>query len=365
MAAVTRLGTATFDTNSGTKTVTATPASGDLIFIVAATTGSIANTAPTDDNSDGLGTYTLAATNTSASKNSTSDRVRIYVRDALIGSGSSTVFTHAPGATTGGGLVVLKVTGMTRIGVDAVKKAGRQQNQTSGTPAPSFGSAADSANAIIGVVFNNVNPAGMTPPTGYTERSDIGYASPATGLEIATLDSGETGTTITWGSAGGTDWCSIVAEVDVSVPTAAITGTATDSITEADVVTGGKTIIVTLTNDTWLAAGTGPIGTTANTQAIIDGIDSAQSEANGWDAVVRPGIETADVVRTSNTVATITLDAEATYNITAQETITVTVPAEAVTSALSYVATPTFTVSATASTRIKDVIGRGMIARKR
>lgn len=126
---------------------------------------------------------------------------------------------------------------------------------------------------------------------------------------------------------------------------AAITGTATASITEADIVTGGKTIIITLTGDTFIAAGTGPIGSTANTQALIDGIDSAQSEANGWDAVVKTGIETTDVVRTSDTVATITLDPEATYNITAAETITVTVPAEVLTGAAQIVATPTFTVS--------------------
>lgn len=37
-------------------------------------------------------------------------------------------------------------------------------------------------------------------------------------------------------------------------PTAAITGTATESIDEADIVAGGKTIIITLTNDEWIAA---------------------------------------------------------------------------------------------------------------
>ena len=39
----------------------------------------------------------------------------------------------------------------------------------------------------------------------------------------------------------------------VSAP-AAITGTATASITEADIVTGSKTIIITLTGATWKAA---------------------------------------------------------------------------------------------------------------
>ena len=141
------------------------------------------------------------------------------------------------------------------------------------------------------------------------------------------------------------------------VPTAALTGTVTSSITGADIVTGGKTIILTLTGDTFIAAGTGPIGTIANTQALIDGIDSAQAEATGWDAVVKAGIDMADVVRTSATVVTITLDAEATYNITATETITATIPAEVLTGAAQIVASPTFTVSAGASTNMQINIG--------
>jgi hypothetical protein len=36
--------------------------------------------------------------------------------------------------------------------------------------------------------------------------------------------------------------------------TMAVTGTATAAITEADVVAGGKTIILTLTEDTWVEA---------------------------------------------------------------------------------------------------------------
>lgn len=42
--------------------------------------------------------------------------------------------------------------------------------------------------------------------------------------------------------------------ISYSTVSAAITGTATSSITEADVVTGGKTIIITLTGTTWKAA---------------------------------------------------------------------------------------------------------------
>ena len=88
----------------------------------------------------------------------------------------------------------------------------------------------------------------------------------------------------------------IAATVPAAV--AAITGTATASITEADIVAGGKTIIITLTNDTWVAA-----GATFNAirQDIIDGLDSAQSELLGWNNEVRDKEVVGAVVRDSDT----------------------------------------------------------------
>ena len=122
---------------------------------------------------------------------------------------------------------------------------------------------------------------------------------------------------------------------------AAVTGTATASITEADVVAGGKTIILTLTNETWVASG--DFTDTVKT-AIRNGITSAQNEAAGWNQKVRPNIPVANVVRTSDTVVTVTLQAQADYNITAQETITCTVPPTATAHGTRLVASPTFTV---------------------
>ena len=124
---------------------------------------------------------------------------------------------------------------------------------------------------------------------------------------------------------------------------AVITGTAIASINESDIVTGGKTIIITLTNDTWIAAGAGSFD--LQRDEIIAGCDSAQSEATGWDLVVKALQSLGGVVRTSDTVVTITLDAQALYNITAQETITVTVPGTAITGGVAIIATPTFVVN--------------------
>lgn len=140
--------------------------------------------------------------------------------------------------------------------------------------------------------------------------------------------------------AVGNDDVGALQAADVSV-TAALTGTVTASITEADIVTGGNTIILTLTGDTWVTAGA---TFDAQRQNIINGIDSAQAEATGWDAEVKAKEVVGAVVRTSSTVVTITLTAAAAYDITAQETITATIPATALTLAGAVVASPTFTV---------------------
>ena len=129
--------------------------------------------------------------------------------------------------------------------------------------------------------------------------------------------------------------------------TASLTGTITASTNEADIVAGGKTIILTLTGDTWIAAGAGSFD--LQRQNIINGLTSAQSETLGWNLVTKALQGVAGVVRTSNTVVTITLDAQATYNITATETITATIPSTALTGGVAIVATPTFTVSPTGS----------------
>lgn len=96
-------------------------------------------------------------------------------------------------------------------------------------------------------------------------------------------------------------------------------------VEDSDIVSGGKTIILTLTGDTWLTAGA---SFDAQRQNILDGLVSNRNEAAGWNA---QNFAVTDVARTSSTVVTITLSAEASYSITKTEVITITVPASAVT----------------------------------
>ena len=83
---------------------------------------------------------------------------------------------------------------------------------------------------------------------------------------------------------------------------------------------------------------------------IIAGLDAATSPALGWNDEVRDGsLEPQHVIRTSDTVVTITLPATATYNISAQETITVTVPASALVGGSLIIGSPTFTIDEVAA----------------
>jgi len=201
MAAVTLLGAATFDTSTGTHTVTATPAVGDLIVIVCANSGTTTSPTVTDNNSSG--TYS-EITGASALKNTSADKGFIFVRTAKIPAANSTIFSVTGASSTGGGLVVLKVTGTPYAGLGAIRQAAKVENQAgSSTPTPVFSVAAKTTNPVIGYVFNGTSPATLTPRSSpaYTERADVGYSTPTTGLEVMSIDSGETNTSIAWGSA--------------------------------------------------------------------------------------------------------------------------------------------------------------------
>jgi hypothetical protein len=130
-----------------------------------------------------------------------------------------------------------------------------------------------------------------------------------------------------------------------SAPTAAVTGTIGDGATEQEVRDGGGTIIVTLSGVTWVAAGA---TFDAQRQNIIDGLDAADAQTNGWNAEVRDQIGVTSVVRTSDTIATITIAAAdvGNYQIVTNETITVTVPSTSVSAGGALTATPTITITA-------------------
>lgn len=123
--------------------------------------------------------------------------------------------------------------------------------------------------------------------------------------------------------------------------TAALTGTIAPTSTEADIVSGGKTVILTLTGDSFVT------GTTSE-DGIAAGSDSDQAASGtNWDSLIKTALDNTDLVLSGgNTIATITLPAFATYDISATETITWTIPAASLTTSGSpIIVTPTFTIT--------------------
>lgn len=91
-------------------------------------------------------------------------------------------------------------------------------------------------------------------------------------------------------------------------------------------------------------------------------IDSAQSEATGWDALRTTILPDTAFVRTSNTVRTTTLVAAATYDITAQETVTDTIPASMLNGGVAIAASPTFTIDTAGAPASPGPRNRAVIA---
>jgi hypothetical protein len=223
MATVAVLGTPVFNTTAGNKTITTTPTNGDLIVIVAAASGTTTTMA---DNATG-GTYTqVDSTRTGFS---TTGNLQVFVRDALVTGAASTIYTATQTGSTGGGFVILRVTGIVKTGASAVRSSGGQSTGTATTtPAPVLSATPLAGNPIITAVASANTVAGsvLVQRTGYTEDFDNVYSTPATALEVAHLASGETSATLTQGGTSTTAFASIAVEIDTSLSV-----NVTDSVT--------------------------------------------------------------------------------------------------------------------------------------
>ena len=128
---------------------------------------------------------------------------------------------------------------------------------------------------------------------------------------------------------------------------AEVSGTVLGSL-ESEIVTGGRTLIITLTYDQWLAAGA-PFN--ASRAAILAGITASATPANGWNNEVRDKEADISVARTSDTVVTITFTGAAAYNVAVSESVTVTVPGAALEGGDPIIATPSFSVGSQTANR--------------
>lgn len=214
MAAVTLAIDTLSDANATTYASGAfTPAAGDLLVVVSEVSGSI-DAAPTCTSSVGGKTYSFSNLQQQAATHQT----MVFIADQLATAVSQTATVSvAADAGTACIVTVLRVSGMTKTGLTArMQWATPGSGSASVTPTVVFGAAVNTNNPVVVALRCSTAALAVTPPTNYTEHTDSATTTPVGSQETATRDSGETGTTITWGGLASTAWISIGIELDAS-----------------------------------------------------------------------------------------------------------------------------------------------------
>lgn len=214
MATITN-GVATASTTNATSYAAGsiTPAAGDLILVFVTVSGNVVIPQMTDSQNLGFDYVGSAFYATNA------NTVHLFVANQPAAA-SALVVTFSCVGTTASGAVVnpVRISGQTKFGSFAIKQFKPSSNNAAASATNiTFDAATLAGNPILGVIGNATNPATMTPPTGYTELADTGYATPTIGHESVGLAAGSAGTTtVTWGSNSASTWGGIIVEIDAS-----------------------------------------------------------------------------------------------------------------------------------------------------
>ena len=222
---------------TGDRSASITAAVGDYLVVCVGVSGN-SNATPTCSDDQG-GTYTRVK---QALLNASADSMAVFVRDTACTTTNVHVVTVATGSNTSGEVCIVAISGVDLVGSAAVRQSAKNGNVGAGnTPSTSFGQQTLASSVTLGFVVNGSNPATITPPAtnGFTERQDVGQATPNIGLECITSDSA-TVTTVTWGGTSATAFADIIIEIDLTrqvgatgVASSAAVGTAAFSLSVA------------------------------------------------------------------------------------------------------------------------------------
>jgi hypothetical protein len=186
-----------------------TPAANDFLVVIVHATGTVQNPATLTD-SQSLG-FTLISR---ATYNSAADSVYVFTANKRAAASSMTVTFDCTGDNATGAIIaVFRVAGSDGC---YIRQVGTNSGAGATTPSVALGTAVSTGNSVVGAVGNGANPATLTQPGSWSELGDVGYNTPPSGQEAASRNSGETGSTITWGSSSGTAWGAAVVEIYTS-----------------------------------------------------------------------------------------------------------------------------------------------------
>ena len=207
-----------------------TPAAGDLLVVATYSSGVTGATPTLTASANGI-TFTKVTTGDRAGL----DDMQLWVANQLVpGSPSAMTLTYGPGGSATGAIIACgRAAGITKTGLTAIRQHGATHGSTGSSISVTLSvGAALTTNPCIEFYGNAANPAGISPPSGWTERDDTGFTTPSRGLEWATIDSGFTGSSIAWTGVSGT-WVVVAAEIDASVAPGQGSGTGSWSFSGA------------------------------------------------------------------------------------------------------------------------------------
>jgi hypothetical protein len=195
----------TASSNAGSLTGAFTPVAGDLLLCVWAAAGT-SGTDQTCTSTGNTGSWTLLdeVTFTTAGNNG---RIWAWAYSVPATATSTTVqCSLTVDGSTGQHIWVYQVSGMSRFGLAAKRQACEDNSHAAGTPAATaFAAACLTTNPVLSFVHDEGVAVGYTPPTSWTEPSSPaseGIITVPTSRGVsAFIDSGFTGTAITWGTA--------------------------------------------------------------------------------------------------------------------------------------------------------------------
>jgi len=212
-AAITHGVTLSSNSNASSYTTASfTPTNGDLLVLLASIWDTTTDPGTVSDSLGGSWTRVF---------DYDTDYQSVWIRSAFSDGSALTVTVDVTGdPATGAILFVARASGMSRTGAAAFRQGNNNTGGGGTAPNTTFAAAALTGNPTIAKMHNITNPAGLTPPTNWTEQVDTGHNQPTAGAEYATRDSGFTGTTITWGSSSASGWRAVSIELDSSAPSA-------------------------------------------------------------------------------------------------------------------------------------------------
>ena len=193
-----------------------TPVAGDwlVVGVDAAATAAAAPTLVASGNGITFTRLPLVAT-----KNTSLDRVYVFVANQLVGASpvAMTVTFNCPtDAATATVISVARVTNMNKVGTAGVRQSAKVDNVLSGT-APSVVLPGPCLTTNPTLFFNYVQVGtGTLPPSNWTEQVDANTSSPAGSGGYSSRNAGFTGSTITMASANNGAGCAIALELDAS-----------------------------------------------------------------------------------------------------------------------------------------------------